>query len=137
MRTGTFSITATVCALLVLIFVSVCPGDSRDQTLTIDGQKIHIETLGESGPIVVFEAGLGNDSSTWRLVAGRVATFARVALYDRAGLGQSLPMLTKRSAVSAEGVATTLHRLLDRRPTPSALHTGGTFAWRTVRTDVC
>ena len=112
MRTGTFSITATVGALLALIFVSVCPGISRDQTLTIDGQEIHIETLGESGPIVVFEAGLGNDSSTWRLVAGPVAMFARVVLYDRAGLGQSLPMLTKRSAVSAEGVATTLHRLL-------------------------
>ncbi len=112
MRTGTFSIRATVGALLVLIFVSVCPGNSRDQALTIDGQKIHIETFGESGPIVVFEAGLGNDSSAWRLVAGPVAAFARVVLYDRAGLGQSLPMLTKRSAVSAEGVATTLHRLL-------------------------
>ena len=70
MRTGTFSITATVGALLVLIFVSVRPGNSRDQTLTIDGQEIHIESLGETGPIVVFESGLGNDSSTWRLVAG-------------------------------------------------------------------
>lgn len=112
MKTGAFSIKATVGALLVPIFVSVLPGDSRDQTLTIDGQKIHIETLGVSGPIVVFEAGLGNDSSTWRLVAGPVATFARVVLYDRAGLGQSLPMVTKKSAATAEEVATTLHRLL-------------------------
>lgn len=112
MKTGAFAIAATLGALLVLIFVSVLPAGSRELTLAVDGQKLHMETLGETGPTVVFEAGLGNDSSTWRLVAGPVAKFARAVLYDRAGLGQSLPIVTKKSAVTAEEAATTLHRLL-------------------------
>ena len=130
MKTNAFSIKATVGALLVLIFVSVLPGDSRDQTLTIDGQKIHIETLGVYlNTIVVFEAGLGNNSSTWRLVAGPVATFARVVLYDRAGLGQSLPMMTKNSGATAEEVVYYAPPAAGRGPTPSALYTGGATGW--------
>jgi pimeloyl-ACP methyl ester carboxylesterase len=62
---------------------------------------------------------LGNDSTTWKLVAGPIAQFARVVLYDRAGLGQSRPMKNKDSAITADEVATNLHALLsaaDIRP---------------------
>jgi pimeloyl-ACP methyl ester carboxylesterase len=71
------------------------------------------------GPTVVFEAGLGNDSTTWKFVAGPIAAFARVVLYDHAGLGRSLPMTKKDSAVTSDKVATNLHALLaaaDIRP---------------------
>jgi pimeloyl-ACP methyl ester carboxylesterase len=85
---------------------------SRDAILDINGQNFHIETFGAPGPTVVFEAGLGNDVTTWKSVAGPIATFARVVLYDRAGLGQSLPMMNKNAAVTADGVATNLHALL-------------------------
>jgi pimeloyl-ACP methyl ester carboxylesterase len=84
----------------------------RDATFTIDGQNLHIETIGESGPTVVFEAGLGNDTSTWKLVAGPVGSFAHAVLYDRAGLGRSLPFAPK-AAVTADEVATRLHKLLE------------------------
>jgi len=53
------------------------------------------------------------------LVTGPVAQFGRVVLYDRAGLGQSLPMKNKDSAITADEVATNLHALLsaaDIRP---------------------
>jgi pimeloyl-ACP methyl ester carboxylesterase len=49
--------------------------------LPVNGQNLHIETFGASGPTVVFEAGLGNDSATWKFVAGPIATFARLVLY--------------------------------------------------------
>jgi pimeloyl-ACP methyl ester carboxylesterase len=111
------SVAASLMLVLALVVPRVATG--RDAILTVDGQRFHLETLGESGPTIVFEAGLGNDSSTWRLVAAPVATFARVVLYDRAGLGQSLPMINKSSAVTADQVASNLRKLLttaDIRP---------------------
>ncbi|HEX3505287.1 MAG TPA: alpha/beta hydrolase [Xanthobacteraceae bacterium] len=116
-RLGLAGLLAGLMALLVAVFAR--PAGSRDAILNIDGQNLHIEILGKSGPAVVFEAGLGNGTSTWQRVAGPVATFAQVVLYDRAGLGQSLPMVAKNSAVTADEVATRLHGLLaaaDLRP---------------------
>src|SRR5262249_4971017 len=77
---------------LVIMFALVAPSAavSHDAVLPGDGQNLHIETLGESAPTIVFEAGLGNDSSTCKPITGPIAKFARVVLYDRAGLGQSL-----------------------------------------------
>jgi pimeloyl-ACP methyl ester carboxylesterase len=111
---------ALIATVLVTTLFLLAPkvAASRDAILTINGQKLHIETFGTSGPTVVFEAGLGNNATTWTFVAGPIATFTRVVLYDRAGLGQSVPMMTK-SAVTADEVATNLHALLgaaDIRP---------------------
>jgi pimeloyl-ACP methyl ester carboxylesterase len=97
---------------MVLVLADSESAASRDAVLVVNGQNYHIETSGTSGPNVVFEAGLGNDSSTWKLVAGPIAQFARVILYDRAGLGQSLPMKNETSAITAEEVASNLHSLL-------------------------
>jgi pimeloyl-ACP methyl ester carboxylesterase len=97
---------------IVFVLVSSELAASRDAVLTVNGQNLHIETSGTFGPTIVFEAGLGNDSTTWKLVAGPVAQFARVVLYDRAGLGQSLPMKNKDSAITADEVVTNLHALL-------------------------
>lgn len=106
---------------LVIMFALVAPSAavSHDAVLPVDGQNLHIETLGESGPTIVFEAGLGNDSSTWKPITGPIAKFARVVLYDRAGLGQSLPMTNKDSPITADQVAIKLRKLLanaDIRP---------------------
>jgi pimeloyl-ACP methyl ester carboxylesterase len=103
---------AAASLILLLAFVVPKVAAAHDATFTIDGQNLHIEILGESGPTIVFEAGLGNDISTWKLVAEPVAGFARVVLYDRAGLGKSLPFMTK-SATTADEVATRLHKLLE------------------------
>ena len=74
-------------------------------SIAVDGQILYLERLGATGPLVVFEAGLGEDLSTWRRVAGPVADFARVALYDRAGLGRSRPMTREGPVTAAETVA--------------------------------
>src|SRR5262249_46781342 len=106
---------------LVIMFALVAPSAavSHDAVLPVDGQNLHIETLGESGPTIVFEAGLGNDSYTWKPITGPIAKFARVVLYDRAGLGQSLPMMNKDSPITADQVTIKLRKLLanaDIRP---------------------
>jgi pimeloyl-ACP methyl ester carboxylesterase len=104
---------------IALVLANSDPVASRDALVVVNGQNFHIETSGAFGPTVVFEAGLGNDSTTWKMVAGPIAQFARVVLYDRAGLGQSLPMENKNSAITAQEVATNLHTLLsaaDIRP---------------------
>jgi pimeloyl-ACP methyl ester carboxylesterase len=84
----------------------------RGLMLSIGGQSFHLEALGEAGPVVVLEAGLGNASTTWKSVAGRIAEFGRVVLYDRAGLGKSLPLVNAKSPVTAGEVAANLHALL-------------------------
>jgi pimeloyl-ACP methyl ester carboxylesterase len=110
---------ATRTLMLMLALAAAGKAAGEDEILTVDGQNFHIERLGHSGTTVVFEAGLGNDSSTWRLIADPVAAFARVVLYDRPGLGESLPMMHKGAPVTADQVATALHKLLaaaDIRP---------------------
>jgi pimeloyl-ACP methyl ester carboxylesterase len=122
---------------LVAMFAVVAVAASHDQILSVDGQNLHIETVGDAGPPIVFEAGLGNDFSTWRHITGPVAKFARVVLYDRAGLGQSLPMMNKHSPVTADQVATKLRKLLATADIRSPLYSGWTLAWRSLRADVC
>jgi hypothetical protein len=103
-------------AAFVLLASVVTP--AHDALVTVDGDRLRVETIGESGPTVVFEAGLGSDATTWKSVAGPIAAFARVVLYDRVGLGQSSRLKNTRAAITADEVASRLHALLaaaDRR----------------------
>jgi pimeloyl-ACP methyl ester carboxylesterase len=95
-----------------LFLIAAAP--ARDEVLSVGGQNLHIRITGEAGPTIVFESGQGNDSSTWRPVAGAVARFARVVVYDRAGLGKSLPLAHPTVPVTADAVAVSLHALLER-----------------------
>ncbi len=88
--------------------------DECAATFTIDGQPLHIEKRGNRGPIVVFESGLGADSSAWRAVAGPISGFAQVVRYDRAGLGMSKPFTAPGRPITARRVADALDRLLSR-----------------------
>lgn len=45
--------------------------------------------LGDSGPLVVLESGFAATHLNWMGIAPRIAEFARVFLYDRAGFGYS------------------------------------------------
>jgi pimeloyl-ACP methyl ester carboxylesterase len=85
---------------------------ARDRIIAVNGQNLSIEIFGADSPNVVFEAGLGNDMSTWKAVAGPVASFARVVLYDRAGLGRSVPLANRQAAITADAAAANLHALL-------------------------
>jgi len=58
----------------------------------LGGWRLHLNCTGEaraSQPTVILEPGLGDFSVEWGLVQPRVASFARVCSYDRAGDGWS------------------------------------------------
>src|SRR5262245_32366140 len=60
--------------------------------IDIGGWRLHLREEGTSvktGPTVVLEAGIGSFSFDWALVQTRVAAFARVCSYDRAGYAWS------------------------------------------------
>lgn len=55
----------------------------------VGGHCLHLELFGRGAPAVVFDAGLSDAAERWGTVPARVADFARVVVYDRAGLGRS------------------------------------------------
>jgi pimeloyl-ACP methyl ester carboxylesterase len=75
----------------------------------VGGHKMHIYCTGEVGPAVILEAGAGAFSLDWHLVQTKVAQFAQVCSYDRAGHAWS--ELGPRPRTMKQAVYD-LHRLL-------------------------
>ena len=72
------------------------PGELVD----IGGRRLHVECKGTArGPTVIFEAGLSQFTahSTYGKAQDLIAPFARVCIYDRAGLGWSDPVAAART----------------------------------------
>ena len=57
--------------------------------IDIGNRRLSATFLGQGGPLMLLEVGLGAESSSWAAVAEGVASFARVCYYDRAGRGDS------------------------------------------------
>lgn len=65
---------------------------ASEQLVDVGGRRLFIKCSGEARkgtPVIVMDAGMGNTSDAWSLVQSRVAEFARVCSYDRAGMGKS------------------------------------------------
>lgn len=77
-----------------------------------DGGRTAVATAGDSGPVVVFESGLGEPMTGWRQAAGPLAACMRVVLYDRPGIGMSDPRANLGPVLAAD-VAGGLAALLD------------------------
>jgi len=84
--------------LVVLVGIAYqAIGSARDnrrfpppgQMVDVGGYCLHIHSMGEGSPTVVFESALGGSSLSWALVRSDVAEFTRACTYDRAGLGWS------------------------------------------------
>lgn len=63
-----------------------------DEMIDVGGYRLHINCAGVSAkgsPIVVMDAGGYDSSESWKKVQPEIAKFARVCVYDRAGLGKS------------------------------------------------
>jgi pimeloyl-ACP methyl ester carboxylesterase len=73
------------------------------------GRRMNIYCRGTGSPTVVFDAGLGDSSSSWGLVQPTIAARTRACSYDRAGLGFSDPA---NRAGTARNIAEDLHSLL-------------------------
>ena len=86
-----------ICLLPLAGFLYQLLGTSRDarrfpppgRLVDVGGRRIHVHLSGEGHSIVVFEAGIAACSVSWAGVRTEVEKFARVCVYDRAGLGWS------------------------------------------------
>lgn len=88
-----------VCALTLLVrgakaqdTTDTPPFPAPGKLVDVGGWRLHLNCTGEpvpGRPTVVLEAGVGDFSVEWSLVQPRVAEFARVCSYDRAGDGWS------------------------------------------------
>ena len=86
-------------------------GSTLDAMVDVGGRRLHINCRGQGNPVVVMDAGRGNSSATWNLVQPEVAKFARVCVYDRAGLGSSEPDVQPRTT---QQMVADLHALLTK-----------------------
>ncbi|MGH9908252.1 MAG: alpha/beta fold hydrolase [Pyrinomonadaceae bacterium] len=110
---------------LALLAGIACGSESHDQTkpanssssfeemVDVGGYRLYINCLGKSlqgSPTIFMDAGGFDSSETWEKVRPEIARFARVCVYDRAGLGRS----ERRPDPSypSQEVVNDLHKLL-------------------------
>lgn len=67
------------------------PSDPVEGVVSAGGQAQWISCRGSGGPTVVLVAGITGWSKDWARQVGPLAAGGRVCVYDRPGLGQSLP----------------------------------------------
>lgn len=60
---------------------------TEGQFVDVGGKNMHIDCEGQGSPTVLLESGLGDSYVSWRKVQPKIAEFARVCSYDRAGVG--------------------------------------------------
>jgi pimeloyl-ACP methyl ester carboxylesterase len=67
----------------------------------VGGRSLYLRCQGSGGPVIVLDAGLGNDTSTWDPVVPDIGAIGRVCVYDRANVGRSDAAPTPRTLVDA------------------------------------
>ncbi len=80
------------------------------------GRRLNLFCTGEGGPVIIFDAGLGDGAKAWGLIQHEISKETKACSYDRAGLGFSDPakaLGTSRNAVRD------LHKLLQSAKLPS------------------
>lgn len=79
------------------------------QIFLVNGHAMRIACSGKGSPVIVLDAGLGNDGLIWGGVQPVLAKTTRVCSYDRAGFGWSDALPPPRDA---DHIAAELHGLL-------------------------
>lgn len=83
--------------------------------VAVEGHKLHLFHQEGVGPTVVIEPGVGEPSRLWWPVQNKIAEFASVCTYDRAGYGWSEPVAEGRTIAER---AEELRRLLTNAGIP-------------------
>jgi pimeloyl-ACP methyl ester carboxylesterase len=108
---------------------------SLDQMIDVGGYRLHINCAGNpinGSPTVVMDAGGYDSSEAWSKVQPEIAKFARVCVYDRAGLGKS--ERRPNPSYPSQEVVKDLHTLLVKANTPSPfVLVGHSFGGMNVR----
>jgi len=67
------------------------------QLISVGDRRLHLLCKGREGPTIVIEQGGGEPARLWWPIQDKVAEFAQVCTYDRAGYGWSDPVPAGRS----------------------------------------
>jgi pimeloyl-ACP methyl ester carboxylesterase len=99
---------------------SAAASESFCGLVDIGERRLFAEVVGTGVPTVVLEAGRGALADTWDPIWADLTALTRVVRYDRAGLGQSDPVVLPRSCAD---LVADLHRLLQvvAQPGPYSL----------------
>jgi pimeloyl-ACP methyl ester carboxylesterase len=81
----------------------------QSYTVDLGGQVIEYALIGENGPIIVLESGLGDTFKVWKGLIEHADIQGKFFLYNRAGYGKSKPSKSKRDGKTIAGE---LHSLL-------------------------
>lgn len=93
--------------------------------------RLHLHQQGSGTPAVVLESGIAGTSLGWSLVQPKIAEFAQVCSYDRAGLGWSDHCLAPRTVPQ---MVSELATLLERaRVVPPFVLVGHSFGGLLIR----
>ena len=57
------------------------PQHRHSMLVDVGGYRLYVSCMGQGSPTVVFEAGLGEDLSTWNQVQPAVAQFTQACVY--------------------------------------------------------
>jgi pimeloyl-ACP methyl ester carboxylesterase len=97
----------------------------------VEGRSLHLRSMGEGTPAVIFESGLMSTVVCWQDIQTEVAKEARTVSYDRAGLGWSDPGPTPRDA---QQIVKELHEVLEQASiSPPFILVGHSFGGLTTR----
>ncbi|MGH8246001.1 MAG: alpha/beta fold hydrolase [Gammaproteobacteria bacterium] len=111
----------------LVIDISTPPG----QLIDIGGYRLHLYCMGQGGPAVIFDSGLGGFSMDWIYVQLRVESALTACAYDRAGYGWSDPGPSPRAS---DQIAAELEVLLERAHVdPPYILVGHSFGAYNVR----
>lgn len=75
--------------------------DPPGELVDIGGRRLHLVCMGKGEPGVMLVSGMGGSFAAWGTFHDRIARFARVCVYDRAGIGWSDLADTPRTADAA------------------------------------
>lgn len=104
--------------LIPLLLLILCWGlsaladqDGPEGPFDVGGHRLHLSCIGQGGPAVIMDHGLGGSSADWGKVQSSLATTTRTCVYDRAGYGASEPGPPPRTSAR---IAAELRTLLQR-----------------------
>ncbi len=78
----------------------------------INNHKIYYKHCQNGKPTVIFESGLGDDSSTWKEIQDEISSITSTFSYDRAGIGKSE---SKDGPKSGMDIVQDLIKIVDNR----------------------
>ena len=134
-----FGVIAVVVAVLLAGWAYQRIATARDRKrqpapgklVDLDGRDLHLLSMGQGSPTVIFESGLMSTVLSWDKIQPEIAKSTRAVCYDRAGLGWSDPGPAPRDA---ERMVSELQELLKRANiAPPYILVGHSFGGLTTR----